>query len=92
MGFKSGAFIGFAVGYVQGSKAGRDRYEQINRTWKKVKQTPTYQTVMSQVNQALGAGVRKGKIYALDAMGKAGQKMRSGGNGSSYGSSPSSFQ
>ena len=87
MGFKSGALIGFAVGYVQGSKAGRDRYEQINRGWKKVKQTPTYQALMEQVNQAVGAGVRKGKIVALDAIGRAGQKVRTKTNGSSYESS-----
>ncbi len=32
MGFKTGAIVGFAVGYYLGSKAGRERYEQIN-TW-----------------------------------------------------------
>ncbi len=32
MGFKTGALVGFAVGYYLGSKAGRERYEQIN-TW-----------------------------------------------------------
>ena len=32
MGFKTGAVVGFAVGYYLGSKAGRERYEQIN-TW-----------------------------------------------------------
>ncbi|MGH2771900.1 MAG: hypothetical protein ACRDIU_01990 [Actinomycetota bacterium] len=92
MGFKSGALIGFAVGYVQGSKAGRDRYEQINRSWKKVKQTPTYQAVMEQVNQAVGAGVRKGKIVALDAMGRAGQKMKTKSNGSSYKTAPGIYE
>ena len=32
MGFKMGAIAGFAAGYYLGSKAGRERYEQIN-TW-----------------------------------------------------------
>jgi hypothetical protein len=32
MGFKTGAVVGFAVGYYLGTKAGRERYEQIN-TW-----------------------------------------------------------
>jgi hypothetical protein len=33
MGFKTGAVAGFAAGYVLGSKAGRERYEQIRRWW-----------------------------------------------------------
>ena len=32
MGFKTGAIVGFAAGYVLGTKAGRARYEQI-RQW-----------------------------------------------------------
>lgn len=31
MGFKTGALVGFAAGYYLGSRAGRERYEQINR-------------------------------------------------------------
>ena len=31
MGFKTGALVGFAIGYYLGAKAGRGRYEQINR-------------------------------------------------------------
>jgi len=31
MGFKTGALVGFAFGYYLGAKAGRERYEQINR-------------------------------------------------------------
>ena len=32
MGFKTGALVGFAVGYYLGAQAGRERYDQIN-TW-----------------------------------------------------------
>ena len=35
MSFKTGIFIGFAAGYVLGSKAGRERYDQIRRTAEK---------------------------------------------------------
>ena len=31
MGFKTGLLVGAAVGYYLGAKAGRERYEQINR-------------------------------------------------------------
>jgi len=33
MGFKTGLLIGAAAGYVLGSKAGRERYEQIMEGW-----------------------------------------------------------
>ncbi len=31
MGFKTGAMVGFGVGYYLGTQAGRERYEQINQ-------------------------------------------------------------
>ena len=31
MGFKTGVIVGLAAGYYLGAKAGRERYEQINR-------------------------------------------------------------
>ncbi|WP_370325354.1 hypothetical protein [Euzebya sp.] len=33
MGFKTGVLIGFATGYVMGTEAGRERYEQLRRTF-----------------------------------------------------------
>ena len=36
MRFRMGLALGFAGGYVLGSKAGRQRYEQIERTSKKI--------------------------------------------------------
>jgi membrane protein DedA with SNARE-associated domain len=39
MGFKTGALIGFAVGYYLGSRAGRERYEQINAWFDQVRES-----------------------------------------------------
>lgn len=33
MRFRAGVIVGFAVGYVLGAKAGRERYEQIRATF-----------------------------------------------------------
>jgi hypothetical protein len=36
---------GFGAGYVLGAKAGRERYEQIRRTWDHAKDDPRLQSV-----------------------------------------------
>ena len=42
MGFKMGAVAGFAVGYYLGSKAGRERYEQINAWIDQVRESDAF--------------------------------------------------
>lgn len=74
--FKRGALIGFAVGYVYGSKAGRERYEQINRNWEKVKRTPLYQRLSVKVAAFIGLGIERGKIVALSKINQATGKMK----------------
>ncbi|MFI6100229.1 YtxH domain-containing protein [Lentzea sp. NPDC051213] len=36
-----GILVGMAVGYVLGAKAGRERYDQIVRTWHRIAENPT---------------------------------------------------
>ena len=36
---------GFGAGYVLGTRAGRERYEQIRRAWSKAKDDPRLQSV-----------------------------------------------
>jgi hypothetical protein len=36
---------GFGAGYVLGSKAGRERYEQIRRGWEQAKDDPRLQSI-----------------------------------------------
>ncbi len=36
---------GFGAGYVLGSKAGRERYEQIRRAWENAKDDPRLQSI-----------------------------------------------
>jgi hypothetical protein len=37
--------VGFGAGYVLGSKAGRERYEQIRRGWEQAKDDPRLQSI-----------------------------------------------
>lgn len=50
---KWGAIIGFSVGYVLGAKAGRERYEQIRRSWGRVRTSSTTQRL---VEKAMAVG------------------------------------
>lgn len=60
MRFRLGLFVGFAIGYVLGARAGRARYEQIAQAWNSFKR--------SEPAQQLGTDV---KVAAT----KAGQKV-----------------
>ena len=52
MRFRFGLVTGFAAGYYLGAKAGRERYEQINRTVRKIQGSDAYETAMDKVHEA----------------------------------------
>jgi hypothetical protein len=59
MGMKTGLIIGFGAGYVLGSKAGRQRYEQIQAWWDKVSANPTVQKATENAKSMAGDAGRK---------------------------------
>lgn len=64
---RKAAFVaGFAIGYVLGTKAGRERYEQIVRAAKRVRENPTVQTVAGVVQEQTSRLTAKGR----DAIGR----------------------
>lgn len=84
--FRKGLAIGFAAGYVQGSKAGRERYEQIMRNWKRVKKTESYQRLSGKAGAIMGMGFERGKVIALDALGRTTPSAKAKeGNGARFG-------
>jgi len=50
MRFRLGLFLGLAIGYVLGTRAGRARYEQISRAWSQFRR--------SEPAQQFGADLR----------------------------------
>ena len=74
--FKKGTFLGFTVGYVMGSKAGRERYEQIMVKWNKVRATQTYKKLMGKAEAIVDLSIQRGKIIALDGIQKTSGKMK----------------
>lgn len=52
MRFRLGLVTGFAVGYVLGTKAGRQRYEQIRSMWSSVSGSEPAQQIGTEVRHA----------------------------------------
>ena len=65
MRFTAGLVVGLAVGYYLGTKAGRERYEQIEEWLDKVRGTDTYRDVTTRLEQLYEPG-RMGEEPLLD--------------------------
>jgi hypothetical protein len=60
MGFKTGLLVGFGVGYVLGTKAGRERYEELKSSWDQFMGNPSVQTVVSKSKEVVETGKQRG--------------------------------
>lgn len=58
MGIKMGLLLGAGVGYVLGTKAGRERYEQIRGVWRSVTSSPKVQQPVQNVSNKVTDAVR----------------------------------
>jgi hypothetical protein len=56
MRFKSGFLVGLGAGYVLGTKAGQERYQQIVDAAGKLRQNPSVQRLTGEVNRTVNAG------------------------------------
>jgi hypothetical protein len=53
MRFKSGFLVGLSAGYVLGTKAGQERYQQIVDAASKLKENPGVQRLTGEVNKTV---------------------------------------
>jgi hypothetical protein len=74
--FKTGMMAGFFAGYVIGAKAGRERYEQIVRGWRRVRGTRAYQRASEKVGEAIGSGFKRSRVVAFDGLNRASSLVR----------------
>jgi hypothetical protein len=61
MGFKVGAVTGFAAGYYLGARAGRQRYEQINRQLARLKRSEAFEEATERAKAVVEEGVEKAR-------------------------------
>jgi hypothetical protein len=56
MRFKSGFLVGLGAGYVLGTKAGEERYQQIVEATSKLRENPGVQRLTGEVNKTVSVG------------------------------------
>jgi hypothetical protein len=76
MGFKSGLVIGFGAGYVLGTRAGRERYQDIKRMWGGLVGSPTVQKAAGRTKEVAEEGARRGLDTVQTGVERAGSAVR----------------
>lgn len=61
MRFRLGLGVGFGLGYYLGSRAGRERHEQINDFLRRVKRSDTFEVATDKAKDVVDVGVGKAK-------------------------------
>ena len=58
--------MGFGAGYYLGAKAGRERYEQLNATIRKVKRSDAYDAATGKAKAVVDLGVERAKEFVSE--------------------------
>jgi hypothetical protein len=61
MRFRAGLVIGFAAGFYAGARAGRERYEQINRAVARVRRSGTFDSASDKAKAVVDLGVERAR-------------------------------
>ncbi|MDP9071664.1 MAG: hypothetical protein M3N68_10400 [Actinomycetota bacterium] len=64
MRLRLGFLVGFGSGYYLGAKAGRERYEEINRTIRKIKRSERFEVATEKAKEMVDLGVEQAKDLA----------------------------
>jgi hypothetical protein len=73
---RPGFVVGFASGYVLGARAGRERYEQIQRMWGQLRGSPTVQRAAERTKEAAAEGARRSFTVVQHGVEKAGSAVK----------------
>ena len=76
MKLRTSLLIGFAAGYVLGSKAGRERYEQIRKFGRTIAENPPIRQVIDEVKDLADTGTVKARESMGDQLRDAGDLLR----------------
>jgi hypothetical protein len=73
---RPGFIVGFGAGYVLGARAGRERYEQIQRWWGQLIGSPTMQRAAERTKEAAAEGARRGFTVVQHGVERAGTAVK----------------
>ena len=68
--------LGFAVGYVLGARAGRERYEQIRQWWNRFAGNPTVQQIAEKGKDVAAGASRKGMSVVSSGVQRVGSSVK----------------
>ena len=71
MGTKTGILVGICIGYVLGTRAGRERYEQIRATAARLRRAPVVARPLDAAGQRVSDIVRAGGEHVTDKVADA---------------------
>jgi hypothetical protein len=84
MRFRTGFLIGAGAGYVLGTRAGRERYEQLRRWSRSVSGNPKVQQIAERGKEMAGEAAHKGADAVQHGVSKVGANVKERlGNGKS---------
>lgn len=83
MRFRLGLFLGFAIGYVLGAKAGRERYVQIQSWVRDLKRSDPAQQISAEVRTAASRASDTLEAKANEQVAKVTQMVRDEGEAAS---------
>ena len=69
MGFKTGMLVGLGAGFVLGTRAGRERYDELKATWDQFVGNPSVQRVVTKGREVVETGTQRG-IRAVEQTGE----------------------
>jgi hypothetical protein len=82
MKFRFGLIIGLAIGYVLGTRAGYERYQQIQSTWRSVRRSDPAQRLGSEVRDFADRASSRIEQKASRGVDQLSDQLRSDGPGS----------
>jgi hypothetical protein len=82
MKFRFGLIIGLAIGYVLGTRAGYERYQQIQSTWRSVRRSDPAQRLGSEVRDFADRAGSRIEQKASRGVDQLSDQLRSDGPGS----------
>jgi hypothetical protein len=76
MRLRIGLIVGFGAGYVLGSKAGRERYEQIRRMWSQLTGSPVVHKATERTREVAGEQAKRALYAVQSGVEKAGSAVK----------------